>query len=92
MTSPDITVLHSQRSVTMPNPGVWSVKNIGPEDLIVAYRSMMATIKAGESVVCRPVMFASKRMARLISWHIQGSRHKKGHKKGRTKIRKVNRA
>ena len=85
MTSPDITVLRSERTATVPQVGTWSIRNIGPENLIVAYRDMMATIKAGESVVCRPVLFASKRMMRLISWHIQGSRRKKG----RTKIRKV---
>ena len=85
MANPDITVLRSERSADVPNVGTWSIRNVGPENLIVAYRDMMATIKAGESVVCRPVLFASKRMMRLISWHIQGSRRKKG----RTKIRKV---
>ena len=73
MITPDITVLRSQRSATVPQVGTWLVKNTGRHTMTVSGWGKDVRLRPGDVAVCR--------------WgHAPRVIHAR---RGRTKIRKV---
>ena len=53
MTSPDITVLRSERTATVPKVGTWLVKNTGQHAMTVGGWGKDVRLRPGDVVVCR---------------------------------------